>query len=66
MKLNLILLLGAVSAIKISENSKAVERDELPPDDILLQVVPGSGLTQNKPICTGWNSGNCITVEQLN
>ena len=57
-----------INAIRMSasENSKVVEFEELPPDDILLQVTPGSGLVQNKEICNGWNTGRCIEPDQLN
>ena len=71
-----ILLLTAVPAVinavrmSASENSKVVVEDEPPADDILLQLekqpVTGSGLIQNKEICTGYNDGRCIEANELN
>ena len=57
-----------INAVRMSssEAGKVVIDDEPPADDILLQIQPGSGLAQNKEICTGFNQGRCIEPSELN
>ena len=58
-------LLASTSALQLSHKHK--EQQDLPADSMLVQEWPvsGSGLAQNKQICNGFNSGNCIEPRDL-
>ena len=69
-KVCLVALLATASAL-VQKNSPSseylVDLEDTPEDYMLIQDGPidGSGLDENKPICTGNNEWNCIEAKDL-